>query len=201
MSRAEPPAGRKSSDRGPPLLPTGSPGDPRGNLADEGAVAKITGVKTITDHRPGACLRLRRGIASRDPRGKITRRRRRGHSGTKVRRADLGCAKCWPRPRRSSGQALGTGRPSSPTADSRAATYGMVVGHVAPEAAVGRTHRPCSGRRSASRSMPKRGCSRSMLPAARLQKSREAWTAPAPRFTRGVLAKYARVVSSRVWAR
>ena len=34
------------------------------------------------------------------------------------------------------------------------------------------------------------------VPTAELQKRRAVWSAPPPRFTRGVLAKYARVVSS-----
>ena len=34
------------------------------------------------------------------------------------------------------------------------------------------------------------------LPDDEIAKRRQAWTAPAPRFTRGVLSKYARVVSS-----
>ena len=37
----------------------------RGNLAPEGSVAKITGVKNAADHRTGARLRLRGGVPRR----------------------------------------------------------------------------------------------------------------------------------------
>ena len=75
------------------------------------------------------------------------------------------------------------------------ATYGMVVGHVAPEAAVGgrlalvQRRRPRHHRRGEAAAAA-RG------PDEELARRRAAWTAPAPRYTRGVLAKYARLVSS-----
>ena len=73
-------------------------------------------------------------------------------------------------------------------------TYGMVVGHVAPEAAVGGTL-----------ALVEEGDSITVDAEARLltlniaeeemARRRAAWAA-APRYTRGVLAKYARLVSS-----
>src|SRR5437868_14816041 len=75
------------------------------------------------------------------------------------------------------------------------ATYGMVVGHVAPEAAVGGTI-----------ALIEEGDSVTIHADARLlqlnvaeeeiARRRAAWQPPAPRYTRGVLAKYARLVSS-----
>jgi dihydroxy-acid dehydratase len=74
-------------------------------------------------------------------------------------------------------------------------TYGMVVGHVAPEAAVGGTI-----------ALVEEGDSITIDAEARLlqlnvsgeelARRRAAWVAPAARYTRGVLAKYARLVSS-----
>jgi dihydroxy-acid dehydratase len=74
-------------------------------------------------------------------------------------------------------------------------TYGMVVGHVAPEAAVGGTI-----------ALVEEGDSITIDAEARLlqlnvsddelARRRALWQPPAPRYTRGVLAKYARLVSS-----
>ena len=74
-------------------------------------------------------------------------------------------------------------------------TYGMVVGHVAPEAQEG-----------GAIALVREGdtitidADRNLLEVAvddaELARRRAAWKAPAPRYTRGVLAKYARFVSS-----
>ncbi|HDJ85770.1 MAG TPA: dihydroxy-acid dehydratase, partial [Chromatiales bacterium] len=74
-------------------------------------------------------------------------------------------------------------------------TFGIVVGHVAPEAAVGGTI-----------ALVRDGDSiiidahRHLLQLdvgdEELARRRAAWRPPAPRYTRGVLAKYARLVSS-----
>ena len=74
-------------------------------------------------------------------------------------------------------------------------TYGMVVGHVAPEAAVGGTI-----------GLVQEGDSITVdahqlliqlnVDAAELERRRTAWIAPVPRYTTGVLGKYARLVST-----
>ena len=74
-------------------------------------------------------------------------------------------------------------------------TYGMVVGHVAPEAAVG-----------GGIALVREGdaitidADRRLLQVevddAELAQRRAKWTPPAPRYTTGVLAKYAKLVSS-----
>jgi dihydroxy-acid dehydratase len=74
-------------------------------------------------------------------------------------------------------------------------TFGMVVGHVAPEAFVGGTI-----------ALVEEGDSITIDAEARLlrldvaddelARRRLAWRAPAPRYPRGVLAKYAKLVSS-----
>ena len=74
-------------------------------------------------------------------------------------------------------------------------TYGMVVGHVAPEAFVG-----------GAIALVKEGDSITIDAEQRLlqlnvsdeelAKRRAAWQAPAPRYSRGVLAKYAKLVST-----
>jgi dihydroxy-acid dehydratase len=74
-------------------------------------------------------------------------------------------------------------------------TYGMVVGHVAPEAAVGGTI-----------ALVQEGDSITVdahqlliqlnVEDAELARRRAVWSAPAPRYTTGVLGKYARLVST-----
>ena len=74
-------------------------------------------------------------------------------------------------------------------------TFGMVVGHVAPEAATGG---PLALVRAGD-SITIDATARSLhlhVDEQELQRRREAWVPPAPRYTSGVLAKYARVVSS-----
>jgi dihydroxy-acid dehydratase len=74
-------------------------------------------------------------------------------------------------------------------------TYGMVVGHVAPEAAVGGSialvHEGDSITIDAEARLLQLNVSE-----VELQRRREAWLPPAARYTRGVLSKYARLVSS-----
>ena len=74
-------------------------------------------------------------------------------------------------------------------------TYGMVVGHVAPEAAVGGTialvHEGDSVTIDAEQRILQLNVSEQEI-----ARRRAAWLPPAPRYTRGVLAKYAKLVSS-----
>jgi dihydroxy-acid dehydratase len=75
------------------------------------------------------------------------------------------------------------------------ATHGLVVGHVAPEAATGGL---IGLVREGDRITVDAEARRLSLdvPEAEIEARRAAWTPPPSRFTRGVLAKYARVVSS-----
>jgi dihydroxy-acid dehydratase len=74
-------------------------------------------------------------------------------------------------------------------------TWGMVVGHVAPEAAVGGTialvHEGDSITIDAARRLIQLDVADDELAT-----RRAAWQPRAPRYTRGVLAKYAKLVSS-----
>ena len=74
-------------------------------------------------------------------------------------------------------------------------TYGMVVGHVAPEAAVGGALALVEEGDSITMDAEARLLSLD-VPDEELARRRAAWSPPAPRHTRGVLAKYARLVSS-----
>jgi dihydroxy-acid dehydratase len=75
------------------------------------------------------------------------------------------------------------------------ATHGHVIGHVAPEAAVGG---PIALVRDGDSILidPQGRAIELEVDAAELAKRRSAWRAPEPRYATGVLAKYARLVSS-----
>jgi dihydroxy-acid dehydratase len=75
------------------------------------------------------------------------------------------------------------------------ATHGLVVGHVAPEAFVGGTLALIEEGDSITIDAPARLLQLN-ISEAELEHRRAAWQAPEPRYTRGVLAKYAAVVSS-----
>ena len=75
------------------------------------------------------------------------------------------------------------------------ATYGMVVGHVAPEAAVGGGLALVREGDSVTIDAEKRLLQLDIADEERARR-RAAWTPPPPRYTSGVLAKYAKLVSS-----
>lgn len=75
------------------------------------------------------------------------------------------------------------------------ATYGMVVGHVAPEAAVGGTIALVNEGDSITIDA-EQNLLQLNLPDEEIARRRDAWQPPAPHYTRGVLAKYAKLVSS-----
>ena len=64
-ARASPPGSRSCDPLANPIKPTGHIQILRGNLAPDGAVAKITGKEGTALRGPGARLRLRRGHAAR----------------------------------------------------------------------------------------------------------------------------------------
>ena len=74
-------------------------------------------------------------------------------------------------------------------------TYGMVVGHVAPEAAVGGNIALVQEGDSITIDADARLLQLN-VPDEELARRRKAWQPPVPRYTRGVLAKYAKLVSS-----
>jgi len=75
------------------------------------------------------------------------------------------------------------------------ATHGMVVGHVAPEAAVGGAIGLIQEGDRITIDADKR-LLQLEVDAAELQRRRAAWKPPASRYPTGVLAKYARLVGS-----
>jgi dihydroxy-acid dehydratase len=177
-----------------PLYPQGHLAILRGNLATEGAVAKITGVKKSRMTGPArvfeseeACLQaiLAGGIRA----GDVLVIRYEGPKGGPGMREMLSPT--------SAIIGAGLGDSVGLITDGRfsGGTYGMVVGHVAPEAAVGggiahvREGEPITIDAEARRLSLD-------IPEAELARRQAAWKPKAPRYTRGVLAKYAQLVSS-----
>jgi len=166
----------------------------KGNLSPEGAVAKITGLKNpvitgparVFDDEQSAMSAI---MGNRINAGDVLVLRYLGPKG----------APGMPEMLAPTSAIIGAGLGESVAliTDGRfsGGTWGMVVGHVAPEAAVGGVI-----------GLVKEGDSITVdayqlllhlnVDEAEIARRRAAWTAPQPRYTRGVLAKFARLASS-----
>ena len=102
-------------------------------------IPSITGPARVFDSEP-------RGDGSDHGQAR-SRRATSSSSATKVRRAVPACRRCWRRPSALIGQGLGESVGLITDGRFSGGTWGMVVGHVAPEAFVGRHHRAGRGRR------------------------------------------------------
>jgi dihydroxy-acid dehydratase len=166
----------------------------KGNLSPEGAVAKITGLKNPVMTGPARVFddeqsALQAILDGRIKAGDVMVLRYLGPKG----------GPGMPEMLAPTGALIGAGLGESVglITDGRfsGGTWGMVVGHVAPEAAAGGTI-----------AFVKEGDSITIdahklllelnVPAAEIEKRRAGWTAPAPRYTRGVQAKFAFNASS-----
>ncbi|WP_394796504.1 dihydroxy-acid dehydratase [Armatimonas sp.] len=166
----------------------------RGNLATEGCVAKITGVKSPILTGPARVFEseeetLTAILAGTINPGDVLVIRYEGPKGGPGMREMLAPT--------SAIIGAGLGDSVGLITDGRfsGGTYGLVVGHVAPEAAVGGT----IGLVEEGDSITIDAITLSLtlnVDAAELEARRAAWQPPAPRYTRGVLAKYAKLVST-----
>ncbi len=166
----------------------------RGNLATEGAVAKITGIKKANITGPARVFEseescLEAILAGKIQAGDILVIRYEGPKGGPGMREMLAPT--------SAIIGAGLGDSVGLITDGRfsGGTYGMVVGHVAPEAAVGGTIALVHEGDRITIDAPQR-LLELHVPEAELAERRAKWQPPAPRYTRGVLAKYAKLVSS-----
>ena len=166
----------------------------RGNLATEGAVAKITGVKHPVITGPArvfdseeACIKAIFGRQVRP--GDVVIIRYEGPKGGPGMREMLSPTSAL--------IGAGLGDSVGLVTDGRfsGGTYGLVVGHVAPEAAVGGTIALVREGDRVTIDAEKR-LLQLEVDEAEIARRRSAWTPPAPRYTRGVLAKYAHLVGS-----
>jgi dihydroxy-acid dehydratase len=176
-------------DIGQPLYDEGHLAILKGNLAPEGCVAKITGLKNpvitgparVFDDEQSALAAI---MANQIQAGDVMVLRYLGPKG----------GPGMPEMLAPTGALIGQGLGESVglITDGRfsGGTWGMVVGHVAPEAAVG-----------GAIALVQEGDSITIdahqlvlalnVPDDELARRRQAWTAPPPRYTRGVLAKFA----------
>jgi dihydroxy-acid dehydratase len=166
----------------------------RGNLAADGAVAKITGIKHHEITGPARVFDREEDCLSaildgRIKRGDVVVIRYEGPRGGPGMREMLSPT--------SAIIGAGLGDSVGLITDGRfsGGTYGLVVGHIAPEAQVGGlialVHENDSITIDAHRRLLQLNVAEDEI-----ARRRAAWQPPPPRYTRGVLAKYARMVSS-----
>jgi dihydroxy-acid dehydratase len=177
-----------------PMYPQGHLAILRGNLATEGCVAKITGLKNpsitgparVFDSEPQVMEAI---LAKRINPGDVVVIRYEGPKGGPGMQEMLAPTSAL------IGQGLGESVGLITDGRFSGGTWGMVVGHVAPEAQVGGTI-----------ALVKEGDSITIdahrlliqlnVDDAVLARRRAEWTPPPPRYTRGLLAKYTRQVST-----
>jgi dihydroxy-acid dehydratase len=177
-----------------PVYPEGHLAILRGNLAAEGAVAKITGIKSHQLTGPArvfeseeACLEAI--LDGRIQPGDVLVIRYEGPRGGPGMREMLAPT--------SAIIGAGLGDSVGLITDGRfsGGTYGLVVGHVAPEAAVGGTIALVQEGDAITIDADRRLLQLEVSDAV-LARRRAGWKPPAPRYTAGVLHKYAKLVSS-----
>ncbi len=192
---SEPPAGqdviRPLSN---PLYAQGHLAILRGNLAEEGSVAKISGVKNPVMTGPARVFEseedaLAAILAKRISAGDVVVIRYEGPVGGPGMREMLAPTAAI------IGEGLGDSVALITDGRFSGGTYGMVVGHVAPEAAAGGTIALVQEGDSITVDAKQRLLQLN-VDAEELARRRRAWTRPAPRYRTGVLGKYARLVSS-----
>lgn len=166
----------------------------RGNLATEGAVAKITGVKKPQITGPARVFESEENcldaiLAGKIQAGDVIIIRYEGPKGGPGMREMLAPT--------SAIIGAGLGDSVGLITDGRfsGGTYGMVVGHVAPEAQVGGTIALVKEGDSITIDANNRLLQLNVSDA-ELEQRRALWQPPKPRYTKGVLAKYAKLVSS-----
>ena len=165
-----------------------------GNLAPDGAIAKITGKEGLIFHGKAIVFEneqdaLAAILDGRVKKGHVVVIRHEGPVGGPGMREMLSPT--------SAVMGKGLGKEVALITDGRfsGGSHGFVVGHITPEAALGgplavvRNGDPITIDAERHKLMLD-------LPAADLEKRLAKWKRPAPRYQRGVLAKYARVVRS-----
>lgn len=166
----------------------------KGNLAPEGAVAKVAGLKQRAITGPAkvfdgeeacfAAIQARKIVA-----GDVVVIRGEGPVGGPGMREMLSITGAL------MGQGLGESVGLITDGRFSGGTHGLVVGHVAPEAWVGGPIALVQGGDSITIDGDKKLLTLN-VPDAELAKRKAAWVKPAPRVERGVLAKYAKLVRS-----
>jgi dihydroxy-acid dehydratase len=166
----------------------------KGNLAPEGCVAKITGLKNPTITGPArvfdsenACMQAI--MAKKIKPGDVVVIRYEGPKGGPGMQEMLAPTSAL------IGQGLGESVGLLTDGRFSGGTWGMVVGHVAPEAYVGGTIALIKEGDSITIDAKKRLLQLNVS-AKELAARRKKWKAPKPKYTTGLLAKYRRLVST-----
>jgi dihydroxy-acid dehydratase len=177
-----------------PLYPQGHLAILRGNLAPEGAVAKITGLRTPAITGPARVFddeqsALDAILARRIRPGDVMVLRYLGPRGAPGMPEMLAPTSALV------GQGLGESVGLVTDGRFSGGTWGMVVGHVAPEASEGGAI--ALVQEGDVVAVDARSLTLELkVPDDELARRRAAWRPPAPRYTRGVLGKFARLASS-----
>ncbi|MDT4839111.1 Dihydroxy-acid dehydratase [compost metagenome] len=166
----------------------------KGNLAEEGAVAKITGLKNPVITGPARVFEDEQSameaiLADKINAGDILVLRYLGPKG------GPGMPEMLAPTSAIIGKGLGESVGFITDGRFSGGTWGMVVGHVAPEAAVGGTIALVREGDSITIDAHKLVLQLN-VPEDELAKRRANWKAPAPRYTRGVLAKFSKLAST-----
>jgi len=177
-----------------PLYPQGHLAILRGNLAPEGCVAKITGLKShsitgparVFDSEPEALEAI---LGKRIKPGDVVVIRYEGPKGGPGMQEMLAPTSAL------IGQGLGESVGLITDGRFSGGTWGMVVGHVAPEAYVGGPIALVKEGDSITIDADKRLLQLNVADE-ELARRRAEWKQPAPRYTRGLMAKYIRLVST-----
>jgi len=177
-----------------PIYPHGHLAILKGNLAPEGAVAKTSGLKSTTITGPARIFESEETAMD-------------AILGDTIREGDVIVIR-YEGPRGGPGMremlaptsaiiGKGLGDKVALITDGRfsGGTYGLVVGHVSPEAAVGGPLALIEERDPVTIDAEK-NLLEVDVPESILEERRLAWKPPAPRYERGVLAKYAKLVGS-----
>jgi len=166
----------------------------KGNLAPEGCVAKITGLKNPVITGPAkvfdsenACMKAI--LAKKIKPGDVVVIRYEGPKGGPGMQEMLAPTSAL------IGQGLGESVGLLTDGRFSGGTWGMVVGHVAPEAYAGGVIALVKNGDSITIDA-KRLLIQLNVPAKEIAARRRKWKAPKPRYTRGLLAKYMRLVST-----
>ncbi|MBD1850305.1 dihydroxy-acid dehydratase [Leptolyngbya sp. FACHB-711] len=177
-----------------PMYPQGHLGILKGNLATEGSVAKLTGIKNRKITGPARVFESEEScldaiLAGKIQPGDVLVIRYEGPKGGPGMREMLAPT--------SAIIGAGLGDAVGLITDGRfsGGTYGMVVGHVAPEAYVGGTIALVQEGDQITIDADQR-LLHLHVSNEDLADRRAQWTPPAPRYQRGVLAKYAKLVST-----
>ena len=177
-----------------PIAPTGTLAILKGNLAPEGAVVKTAGVKNLHLEGPARVFDSEEDAMQAILKGKV-------HAGDVVviryegPKGGPGMREMLAVTGALYGEGLGDKVALLTDGRFSGATHGLMAGHVAPEAAVGGPIAALKEGDWITVDAAKRELS-VRLTKKEIQSRLKKWKAPAPRFTRGALAKYAKLVSS-----